>query len=169
FDSLSLADLTTDITCDAIVWRAAHEAQCFAHAIFGKQVQKRCLTEVYRECLFQRAVEDGLARRVDEVCQQDRVALGKRMRVALVQVKRRGTGDDSEERDQRYGELMTSDSGRDVLGAGNVTDRFLFSRNCLLRDGRRRRKITDLRAREANRRRGPLELRLKFEPLLETS
>ena len=78
-DVLPLTDLTTDIARDAIVRRAAHESQCFTDALVGKQIQKRCLSEVHRECLLERSVENGLTCCVDEISQQNCVALGERI------------------------------------------------------------------------------------------
>ena len=75
FDSLPLTDLSTDVARDSIVRRAAHEAQCFADTVFGKQVQERSLTEMNGERLFECAVEDRLTGCVDEISDQNRIAI----------------------------------------------------------------------------------------------
>jgi hypothetical protein len=69
-DALSFADLAADVPRDAIVRRTAHEAQCLAHALVGKQSKKGRLAQLHGERLFQRAVEHRLAGCVDEVSQQ---------------------------------------------------------------------------------------------------
>ncbi len=75
FDSLPLADLSTNVSCDPIVGRAAHETQCFAHTIVRKQVQKRSLTKMNGERLLERAVENRLTGCVDKISDQNRIAI----------------------------------------------------------------------------------------------
>src|SRR5215212_1362883 len=116
-DVLSLTDLPAHIASDAIVRRPAHEAQCFAYSLLRKQVQERRLSEMHREGLLESAVKDRLAGRVDEVSNKDRVTLGKRMRLAVVEVECRSGCDQHEQRNNGGGELVTFDSARDVLSA----------------------------------------------------
>jgi len=53
----------------------------------GKQVQKRRLLQLRRKSLAQRAVENGIARGVGEVGEDDGVLLGQAMRWVLAKVE----------------------------------------------------------------------------------
>src|SRR5580693_649238 len=76
-ESLALTDLSRDGIGDAFVGRAGHKRQRFANTIIRKEVQVWRLLQLDRERLLQRVVECRVAGRVDEVGEQDRVAIGQ--------------------------------------------------------------------------------------------
>ena len=78
FDSLPLADFSRHVARQAFVRRAIHVLQRIAHAIFGKDIQKRRLAQLCGKRLLQRPIKNGLARGVGKVRQQNRVLVGKR-------------------------------------------------------------------------------------------
>src|SRR5208282_583253 len=66
-----------NVVGDAFVGRAAHEAQGFANAGFGQQIQVGGLLELDGEGLLQGSVEHGIAGGVDEVGENDGVFFGE--------------------------------------------------------------------------------------------
>src|SRR5215217_2088630 len=166
-EALSLTDLPADVASDSIVRRPAHEAQCFAYSLLWKQVQERGLSEMHRERLPESAVKHRLAGCVDEISNQYSVTLGKRMRIAVVEVKCRGRCNQHDERDDGGGELVTFDSPGNVLSARRVRNGFLRRRHRAFGSCRRNSEIADFRSRVADGRRRAFELRFKLQSLLE--
>src|SRR5262249_30024323 len=73
-----LADLAPHLARDLLIVRTLHQPEGLSGALFGEDVQIGRLFKLYRQALFERAVEDRIARGVDEVREQNRVLVSQR-------------------------------------------------------------------------------------------
>src|SRR6266540_3703223 len=115
--SLTLADLTPNLSGHALIWRAPHESERTAHTVFGKNIQKRRLTELHSQRLLERSIKDRVSGRVDEIRQEDRVLFGQGTRAAkLKEENRRSNGNRCESRKHDRAFLVARDFSNGVLG-----------------------------------------------------
>jgi hypothetical protein len=88
-DPAPLTDFARDLLRQGIVGRASHEPERLPDSILRNDVEIRRLLEIDGQRLPQRTVERRFARRVDEIREQDLVAVAKRGRPLLRDEHRR--------------------------------------------------------------------------------
>ena len=76
FDAVPQADFSADVGGDAVVRIAPHELQGLAGLLLGKHVQVRRLSQIDRQRLFERAVENRVGSGVHEVGDQNGIFFG---------------------------------------------------------------------------------------------
>ena len=121
-DAIALTDFAADVAGDAVAGAAAHELQCLADLLVGKDVQIRGLPQIDGQRFLESAIEDGVGGSVYEIGNQDRIFLGERV-AALEKHEADAGGDqrDDQSRDQPQGQLAASTLRR-WLADGSAAD-----------------------------------------------
>src|SRR5262245_58271072 len=114
------------------------------------------------ERLLQCAVEYRFAGGVDEIGEQNGVAIGERRSTRLVEIDGGSSRRYQHDNDYSRGDFMTLDSVRDVFGAGEMADSLCLYR--VLDHCRRRFQFAYSGPRRTTMTRSALEFDLKFEP-----
>src|SRR6478672_10854056 len=119
-----------------------------------------------RERLLECAVKDWFARRVDEVCEQHRVFIGKWFRAVVVEIETGRSAYDQKKGHECGRSLMTFDAGGDVFGSRDVRDSFGWQNalGCCLRN----RDVAAPGCRQTTRH-GSFQLCFELQPLLEST
>src|SRR6185503_1660714 len=74
-EPLSLTNLSRDVFCYPLVSRTIHETQRLSDTLIGEDIQERRLLQLGGQPLLQCSIEHGVACRISEVCQDERVFL----------------------------------------------------------------------------------------------
>ena len=116
-DAVALRDFAADFAGDAVRGAAAHELQCLADLLVGKDVQIRGLPEIDGQRFLESAIEDGIGGGVYEIGNQDRIFLGEGVSAPEKHDANAG-GDqrDDQSRDQPRGQLAASTPRRTAGG-----------------------------------------------------